>query len=99
MGHNQPGSPSDVDGDVDAELMAHLQHLKRPCTATSSSHIYNHSECIKLKGVGWLRFMAPEIEKARTIFKDRPMLISTISGMGGPAAALQAPDTYIAQHA
>ena len=42
--------------------------------------------------VDWLRFLEPEIKKAKAAFADRPMLINTsCSGIGAPTVALQEP--------
>ena len=107
------GDSSSSDSDLVAHLQHLTEICKKPCSGPDTvpclappsetnrdrSHVYGEAECHKYAEVEWLQFMAPEIQEAKYMFRDRHLLINTMcSGIGGPAAALQAPANHIIQH-
>lgn len=113
MGHKRPRSSSSSDSDLVAHVRELAELGRKPCsvpdtvpclappsvTNRDQSHVYGEAEHRKYAEVEWMQFMAPEILQAQYMFRDRHLLINTMcSGIGGPAAALQAPVNHMFQH-
>lgn len=100
------GRQSDSSEDEMIAFMRHLKRPRcdkvSPCRVDASTGPSKQAELFEpsaprqvehaVAEVDWLRFLEPEIKKAKAAFADRPMLINTsCSGIGAPTVALQEP--------
>ena len=86
------GDSSASDSDLVAHLQDLTEICRKPgsgpdtvpCLAPPSvtnrdrSHVHGEAECHKYEEVEWLQFMAPEIQQAQHMFRDRRLLINTM---------------------